>query len=93
MMDDLMAAALTVFVLTRDLRSTLNRVYLLWGMSIVVWNTGTFFMFHTQSAQTAEFWGRFLHVGVIFLPVSLLHISMLTARVARSAVSLGCVVV
>ncbi|MBI5775670.1 MAG: hypothetical protein HZA89_18280 [Verrucomicrobia bacterium] len=76
--------ALTIFVLTRDLRSTLNRVYLLWGLSIVVWNTGTFFMFHTQSAQTAEFWGRFLHLGVIFLPVSLFHLCLLIAQIRVS---------
>ena len=33
--------------------------------------------------STVEFWARFLQFGVIFLPVSLLHISMLTARVSR----------
>jgi len=73
--------ALTLFVLTRDLRSTLNRVYLLWGLSITVWNLGTFFMFSVEQESTARFWSAFLHYGVIFLPVSLLHLSVLIAQV------------
>lgn len=73
--------ALTLLVLTRDLRSTLNRVYLLWGLSITVWNLGTFFMFGVQQESAARFWSTFLHYGVIFLPVSLLHLSVLIAQV------------
>jgi len=73
--------ALTLFVLTRDLRSTLNRVYLLWGLSITVWNLGTFFLFSVQDEGAARFWSAFLHYGVIFLPVSLFHLSCLIAQV------------
>lgn len=73
--------ALTLFVLTRDLRSTLNRVYLLWGLSITVWNLGTFFMFSVEQESTARFWSAFLHYGVIFLPISLFHLSILIAQV------------
>ncbi len=73
--------ALTLFVLTRDLRSTLNRVYLLWGLSITVWNLGTFFMFSVDRETTALFWSQFLHYGVIFLPISLFHLSVLIAQV------------
>ncbi len=73
--------AVTLFVLTRDQRSTLNRVYLVWGLSIVVWNTGTFFMFRVETAAAAEFWARCLHFGVIFLPISLYHLCLLIAQV------------
>ena len=73
--------ALTLFVLTRDLRSTLNRVYLLWGLSITVWNLGTFFMFSVKTESSARLWSAFLHYGVIFLPISLLHLSILIAQV------------
>lgn len=73
--------ALTLFVLTRDLRSTLNRVYLLWGLSITVWNLGTFFMFSVEEESSARFWSAFLHYGVIFLPISLFHLSILIAQV------------
>lgn len=73
--------ALTFFVLSRDLRSTLNRVFLLWGGSLTVWNLGTFFMFSVESDGAARFWGRFLHFGVIFLPISLYHLSLLIAQI------------
>lgn len=73
--------ALTFFVMTRDLRSTLNRVYLLWGLSLTVWNLGTFFMFSVKDEADARLWSVFLHYGVIFLPISLLHLSSLIAQV------------
>lgn len=72
-----------MFVFSRDTRSALHRVYLLWGLSLTVWNVGTCFMFRVQNPADALFWAKFLQAGVIFLPVSLLHLSLLTARVPR----------
>lgn len=74
---------LALFVFSRDTRSHLHRVFLLWGLSITVWNIGTCFMFRVNRPDTALFWARFLQFGVIFLPVGLLHISLLTARIPR----------
>ena len=75
---------LTVFVFSRDYRSTLNRVYLLWGVSITVWNFGVFMLFSIpegeQYRQTALFWARFLQFGVIFLPISLFHLCLLITK-------------
>ena len=73
--------ALLLFVLTRDRRSLLNRVFLLWGISMTSWNLGTFFMFRVQDPTAAEFWARFQHFGLIFLPLSLLHLSMLISQI------------
>ncbi|MHB8521747.1 MAG: ATP-binding protein [Limisphaerales bacterium] len=73
---------LALFVLSRDWRSTLNRVYLLWGAAITVWNLGTFFMFQVSSHGEALLWARFLQFGVIFLPVSLFHLCLLTAQIS-----------
>ena len=72
---------LTLFVFTRDWRSTINRVYLLWGLPITIWNLGTFFMFRVDNPADALFWARFLQFGVIFLPFSLLHLGLLVAHV------------
>src|ERR1700722_3431101 len=76
---------LTMFVFTRDRRATINRVYLLWGVSLTVWNLGTFFMFTVPSGESnsseALFWAKFLQFGVIFLPISLFHLGLLIARV------------
>jgi signal transduction histidine kinase len=72
---------LTLFVFSRDWRSTINRVYLLWGLPITIWNLGTFFMFRVNNPEEALFWARFLQFGVIFLPISLLHLGLLVAQV------------
>jgi signal transduction histidine kinase len=73
--------ALTIFVLSRGVNSAIQRVYFLWGASIVIWNLGTFFMFSVQSEASALFWARFLQFGVIFLPISLAHLCLLIAEV------------
>jgi signal transduction histidine kinase len=75
--------ALTIFVFSRGLRSALNRVYLVWGLSITIWNIGTYFLFQVyplKSEHAALFWARFLQVGVIFLPISLYHLSLIMAQ-------------
>src|SRR6266566_3350125 len=78
--------AVTLFVFRRDYRSTLNRVYLLWGLSITIWNLGTFFMFRVHDMALAVFWAHFLQFGVIFLPVSLLHLCLLIAKISAPRV-------
>ncbi len=71
---------LAVFVLSRDARSALNRVFALWGLAVTLWNVGTYFMYHVTDPVTAYRWACFLQVGVIFLPISNLHLCLLIAR-------------
>jgi signal transduction histidine kinase len=71
----------TLFVSTRGLRSTVNRVYLLWGISLTIWNLGTYALFVVDNASAALFWARFLQFGVIFTPVTLFHLSLLIAQI------------
>ena len=74
---------LTLFLLKREFRSSLNRVYFLWGICITIWNIGVFFMFNVgeNAKGDALFWARLLHFGVIFLPVSLLHLACMVAQI------------
>lgn len=73
---------LTVFVLSQGLRSNTARVYLLWGMSLTVWNLGTFHMFDVgNTPEQALFWARFLQFGVIFLPISLAHLCYVVGHI------------
>jgi signal transduction histidine kinase len=76
---------LTLFVLSRDLRSNVNRVYVVWGVSLTVWNLATFFKYSVTPPhyEDAVFWLRILHVSVIFLPISILHLCLLIARVSK----------
>ena len=75
--------ALLLFVLAQGTKSVLHRVYAVWGCSIVVWNIGTAFMFSAANPDQALFWARFLHFGVVFLPVSLFHLCLLITQVSR----------
>ena len=72
---------LSLFVFSRDSRSLLNRIYLLWGLSITVWNLGTFFLFRVSNEREAVFWAHFLQFGVIFLPVTLLHLCLVLGKI------------
>jgi signal transduction histidine kinase len=72
---------LTIFVLTRNLSGVVTRVYALWGVSVTVWNLGTFFMFQAKSPADALFWAHFLQFGVIFVPISLSHLCLLIAHI------------
>jgi signal transduction histidine kinase len=78
--------ALTFFVLSRDLRSALNRVYFTWGMSVTIWNLGAFYLFRLDGSlsnhREALYWAYFLQFGVIFLPVTNLHLCLLIARIS-----------
>ena len=71
---------LAVFVLSRAPRATQNRVYFFLGLFISVWNLGQFFNFTTTSRDAAEFWVRFVWLGVIFIPMLLFHLSMLITQ-------------
>jgi signal transduction histidine kinase len=73
--------ALLLFVLTRERRSRLSRVFLLWGVSMTLWNVGTFLMFRVREPVTAEWVARLQHFGFIFLPLSLLHLSVRVAQI------------
>ncbi|GAB5559952.1 MAG: hypothetical protein SynsKO_15990 [Synoicihabitans sp.] len=70
-------ASLAIFVISRDSNSRLNQVFLLWGMALAIWNFGAFMMFRVDAAEEAYFWARALHFGVIFIPVSVLHLTLL----------------
>jgi nitrogen-specific signal transduction histidine kinase len=73
---------LALFVFSREPRSVLSRVYLVWGVSLCMWNLGTFFMFRVAGREEALFWAKFLQLGVIFLPISLFHLAALIAGVS-----------
>jgi signal transduction histidine kinase len=72
---------LTSLVLSRDLRSALHRVYLLWGVSVTLWNVGAFYMYNRQITEEQAFiWAKVLQLGVIFMPISLFHLCVLISQ-------------
>jgi signal transduction histidine kinase len=75
--------ALALFVLSRDWRREVNRVYFLWGICITTWNLGTFVIHRLPEGHDnqALFWARVIHLGVVFAPVSMCHLCFVVARV------------
>src|SRR5271169_2679857 len=73
--------ALAVFVVTRDPRLRVNQVFFLWGFSLALWNFGAFAMFWVQTERSALYWAHILSFGVVLIPVAVLHLSLLLAKV------------
>ncbi len=73
--------ALAIFVYASERRSRLNQVFFAWALSIAIWNLGTFALFQKQDTETAYRWAKLMQFGVIFIPVTMLHLCLvLTAR-------------
>ena len=68
-----------LFVFTRAPRATANRIYLLLGLSIAVWNLGSYFLFVVTDHDSALFWARFLQFGCIFGVVAFFHLALIIA--------------
>ncbi len=71
--------ALAIFVFIQNPRSTVGRVYFLLGTGFAVWNFGTFHMFIVHEHDKALFWARFLNFGVLWIPITIFHLSFLIA--------------
>lgn len=74
------------FVLSQDQRSSVNRVYSLWGLALALWNLSGFMKYHAwlnHDEHAGLIWLQFLHLGVVLLPVSIYHLYFLIARVRR----------
>ncbi len=77
--------SLALFVLFQNPRGAVARVYFLMGVCFAVWNYGTFWMFRVPPGEEhyieALYWARFLQFGVIFIPLTLCHVSFLIAQI------------
>jgi signal transduction histidine kinase len=71
---------LTLLVLGRDYRSTLHRVYMLWGVDVTLWNWGAYHLSQNISPADALFWAKILQLGVIFLPLSMFHLCVVISK-------------
>ncbi len=85
----LLNALLTFFVLRAGVQASTRGAYLAFGVSIAIWNFGTFQMFRVHSHVEAMGWARFLQIGVIFLPISLFHLCLRTCNIERKKLILG----
>ncbi len=71
---------LTVFVVSRDFKSKVNRVYAVWGFSLAFWNLSAFVKLQVPT-NDSMFWVRMIHLGLVFLPVGIFHLCLLISDV------------
>jgi signal transduction histidine kinase len=83
-MATLLNLALTLFVLGRNFRSRLHRVYVLWGIPVMLWNFGVFHLSQHTDEATAFYWAHVLQLGVIFMPLTLFHLCMIVSGIRTS---------
>ena len=75
---------LAAFVFSRDPSAKVNRTYLIWGVALTVWNLATYYKYyHRGDPEAARRWLQMLHLALVWLPVSILHLSLLVAQARR----------
>jgi two-component system, NtrC family, sensor kinase len=66
-------AALGSFVLLKDTKSSLYRVFSIYSFSITVWSSLLALHVFTANRSVAEFTARYLHVGATLIPTLFVH--------------------
>ena len=67
---------ITLLVLRSNVRAKATGAYVIWGTALTIWNIGTYFAVGELSEHAAQFWIRIIQFGVIFLPISMLHLCL-----------------
>ncbi|MBU0502493.1 MAG: hypothetical protein KJ811_04520, partial [Candidatus Margulisbacteria bacterium] len=62
-----------IFVYLNNPRQQTHIVWSLFCLAVSMWGWGLFWGFVTNNANEALFWGRFLNVSAIFIPMFFLH--------------------
>ncbi|HEX4084553.1 MAG TPA: histidine kinase N-terminal 7TM domain-containing protein, partial [Chthoniobacteraceae bacterium] len=75
--------ALTLLVVRNDLKSLLHRAYIGWALSLTTWNVACCYLYSPIDPVRAMFWGKVLQLGVIFMPVCLLHVCLILTNSPR----------
>jgi signal transduction histidine kinase len=74
---------LALLVVRRDLRSLLHRAYIGWAISLTIWNVAAPVLASQGTVDGGMYWARILQVGVIFMPICLLHVCLIMTNSPR----------
>ena len=78
-------AVLALMVVRGKVRSKLHLAHLGWGLGLTTWNLAVAMILQQKTPEGGLFWAKILELGVIFLPLSMLHVclKMTNARPSR----------
>ncbi|MFW0837890.1 MAG: ATP-binding protein [Candidatus Komeilibacteria bacterium] len=71
---------LGIFVLFKDVRSGVNRIFFLFTLAATVWLYGTYKLFTVAVSTDIIFWDRFIYTGITIVPALGYHFSLLVTR-------------
>lgn len=69
---------LPLLILSSNFHSTLNRVFLVWSLSVFTWNAASVPLLSSISDTSAYYWMLVLQAGVFLMPATLFHVSIVT---------------
>lgn len=73
-----------LLILFKARKDTASITWILFSLFVALWGLGLFKGFRTEEYQQALFWGRFLNLAAIFIPVFFLHFTFAFAGKARA---------
>jgi signal transduction histidine kinase len=80
---------IALLILWRGQRAAINRTYLVWTLAMATWNLGSFALFRipagppgSEAEHMALIWAYVVQVGVITVPITNLHLTLLIAQVS-----------
>jgi len=76
------ACTILVIIILKFGKACIHRVWALFVAFVGIWEFGGFFISVADQDQ-ALFWWRFCHVGIIFLPVFLFHVTFLMCELKK----------
>lgn len=77
----LLNLGLTILIVRRNPNSSLNRVYMMWSLAVVLWNFASCPLVSGVDERYAYRWMLMLQTGVLLLPATLFHLSVVTAEI------------
>jgi len=88
------AVALGIFVYKNNTKAVVNRVWLFLSLNIAICCIGFAGAISSTDKAIALFWGRFIYLGTILIPVSFLHfvIAILNIRNKKKVLKFGYII-
>jgi len=72
---------LGLFVLGKNRRSKVNQIFFLFTFSVAIWLFASFIMFLSKTDEQTIFWDRIVYLGVVFIPTTFYHFSLLFTKI------------
>ena len=67
-------------VLAKNKKSKLNQIFFLFTVTVAIWLLATFLMLLSKTDEQAIFWDRIVYVGVVFIPTTFYHFTLVFTK-------------